>query len=164
MVILHTYLNFGITLKTFQESAAELQMNGHLQKKLREHRAIFDAMLGPNYNVLNPVLVVCMICEKEVRLSTTGGMSYFASHIRRRHPTHSLSVNILEGLKRKGSTPSVRIDTTGAIIISKRPKSYFEWERILIYRSSGPGASFLLHVKRPLFKILKLRPIWFEYD
>ena len=56
----------------FQTDPDKFEMVRHLQVKLRENRAVFDALFGANYNVVNTAKLYCPICGKLARLSATG--------------------------------------------------------------------------------------------
>lgn len=103
----------------------KFEMVRHLQVKLRENRAVFDALFGANYNVVNTAKLYCPICGKLARLSATGGFAEFRSHLKDNHPDHPQLQAILKGLTKGAEPTNLTLDTTGMTILAVKPPNYF---------------------------------------
>ena len=58
------------------------------RKKLRKMRQVFEQIFGTEYNILNPVLLCCPLCGKNI--SCGGTLSPFSTHVRRTHKNLTL--------------------------------------------------------------------------
>jgi len=74
------------------------------RKKLRQMRQVFEQIFGSEYNVLNPVLLCCPLCGKNI--SCGGTLSPFTTHVKRTHK----NLNLLDCIIRK--MPYMGEDTT----------------------------------------------------
>ena len=123
-VRLSSTARLGKALREMMPEAMTPQiLTRHFKKSLESNRLKFEMLIGVNFNVLNPVTVVCFLCGQKVPLTNTGSLSTFNTHLRRKHQSSEIVGDVLAKLKEK--EPGLLVEGLEQFYIVTEPGSEY---------------------------------------